>query len=503
MTRPAGHRRVSADTTGTARFQSPHRNAAMTNTSLSETIEDHALERVPDDQRQGWLALTWNTAGVVVSLVQLFFGALVTFVAGFKLALLAYIVVAAVCIPLSWASAYVAYSTGLSSTVLSRYFAFGRRGSVAASLIFSFMIIGFLALENALLYRGFVFYFELADNVTTRVLIYGLMTLTWILLTSYGFKLIAKASSITLILSLAVLGYITYLVVSGGTQTIGELLSFGSQFPPEALEQMGAGSESGKFIFAVNVLFGAACPMALFGADIARYARRSVDAGLATTFGVLSVLLMLLLGGIIMHAGGPALVDYYVNHAGMTVEAARKASFQNPDSIVAAFVVLGGALGAILLVLAQGKTQVLNNYSASLSLSNMFDALSLRMGRLTFVILANVIALLMLYGHLLELIEVWVTILGVIVTAFAGIIVADYYVVKTWLGKEPTAIPERAESVNWAGIVTLIASVCLAHFVLAHFVQIEAAMTLFLSMLIYPVLRTKVLRPHLPVRATI
>ena len=58
----------------------------MTNTSLSETIEDHALERVPDDQRQGWLALTWNTAGVVVSLVQLFFGALVTFVAGFKLA---------------------------------------------------------------------------------------------------------------------------------------------------------------------------------------------------------------------------------------------------------------------------------------------------------------------------------------------------------------------------------------------------------------------------------
>ena len=38
----------------------------MTNTSLSETIEDHALERVPDDQRQGWLALTWSTAGVVV-----------------------------------------------------------------------------------------------------------------------------------------------------------------------------------------------------------------------------------------------------------------------------------------------------------------------------------------------------------------------------------------------------------------------------------------------------
>ena len=467
----------------------------MTNTSLSETIEDHALERVPEDQRQGWLALTWNTAGVVVSLVQLFFGALVTFVAGFKLALLAYVIVAAVCIPLSWASAHVAYRTGLSSTVLSRYFAFGRRGSVVASLIFSFMIIGFLALENALLYRGFVFYFELSDNLTTRVIIYGLMTLTWILLTSYGFKLIAKASSITLILSLAVLAYITYLVVSGGQQSVGELLSFGSQFPPAALEQMGAGSEMGKFIFAINVLFGAASPMALFGADIARYARRSVDAGLSTTFGVLSVLLMLFLGGVIMHAGGPALIDYYVSHGGMTIEAAQQASLRNPDSIVAAFVVLGGAFGAILLVLAQGKTQVLNNYSASLSLSNLFDALNFRMGRLTFVILANVIALLMLYGHLLELIELWVTFLGVIITAFAGIIVADYYIVKTWLGKEPTTIPSFPESVNWAGIVTLVTSVCLAHYVLASLVQIEAVMTLFLSIILYPVLRTTILKP--------
>jgi len=61
------------------------------------------------------------------------------------------------------------------------------------------MIIGFLALENALLYRGFIFYFELADTVTTRIVIYGLMTLAWILLTSYGFKLIAKASSVTLV----------------------------------------------------------------------------------------------------------------------------------------------------------------------------------------------------------------------------------------------------------------------------------------------------------------
>ena len=477
----------------------------MNDNSLSETIEDHALERVPDDQRQGWLALTWNTAGVVVSLVQLFFGALVTFVAGFQAALVAGLIVMLICWPLSWASSHVAYRTGLSSTVMSRYFGFGKKGSIISSIIYSFMIIGFLALENALLYRGFLFYFKLSDTLTTKILIYGLMTVLWIVLTSYGFKLIARASSITLTLSLVVLAYITYLVVSNGDRSVESLVSFGPQFSHDVLKGMGADSPAGRFIFAINVLIGSAGGMAMFGADIGRYARRSKDVGISTLIGLLSLdILMLWLGGIIMYAGGPALVDFYTQTAGMTHEAAQRASLESPDSIVAAFVVLGGAMGAWLLVLAQGKTQVLNNYAASLSLSNLFDALNLRMGRLTFVVLANVIGLLMLYGSILELIDSWVTILGVLVTAFAGIVVADYYIVKTLLAREPKAVQEEPENVNWAGVVTLLVSAFMAHYVLASILPIQAITTLIISILLYPLLRTTVLKPtgrgsgHLP-----
>ena len=477
----------------------------MNDNSLSETIEDHALERVPDDQRQGWLALTWNTAGVVVSLVQLFFGALVTFVAGFQAALVAGLIVMLICWPLSWASSHVAYRTGLSSTVMSRYFGFGKKGSIISSIIYSFMIIGFLALENALLYRGFLFYFKFSDTLTTKILIYGLMTVLWIVLTSYGFKLIARASSITLTLSLVVLAYITYLVVSNGDRSVESLVSFGPQFSHDVLKGMGADSPTGRFIFAINVLIGSAGGMAMFGADIGRYARRSKDVGISTLIGLLSLdILMLWLGGIIMYAGGPALVDFYTQTAGMTHEAAQRASLESPDSIVAAFVVLGGAMGAWLLVLAQGKTQVLNNYAASLSLSNLFDALNLRMGRLTFVVLANVIGLLMLYGSILELIDSWVTILGVLVTAFAGIVVADYYIVKTLLAREPKAVQEEPENVNWAGVVTLLVSAFMAHYVLASILPIQAITTLIISILLYPLLRTTVLKPtgrgsgHLP-----
>ena len=153
-------------------------------------------------------------------------------------------------------------------------------------------------------------------------------------------------------------------------------------------------------------------------------------------------------------------------------------------------------MGAWLLVFAQGKTQVLNTYAASLSLSNLFDALNLRMGRIIFVVLANIIGLLMLYGSILELIDSWVTVLGVLVTAFAGIIVSDYYIVKKFLRKESLTLPDEVENVNWAGVITLVVSAVMAHYVLVGWMPIQALSTLVISILLYPPLRIAVLKPR-------
>ena len=62
--------------------------------SIHDIIEDHALERVPDGERHGWLAMSWNTVGIVTTLVQIYVGALITFIAGMKIALLAGVIVA-------------------------------------------------------------------------------------------------------------------------------------------------------------------------------------------------------------------------------------------------------------------------------------------------------------------------------------------------------------------------------------------------------------------------
>ncbi|MFZ3590032.1 hypothetical protein ACOI1C_12305 [Bacillus sp. DJP31] len=103
---------------------------------VSAVIDDHALEKVPDSERQGWLQLSWGTAGIVTTLIQLFFGALVTFVAGIKIGIIAGLLVTLIGGLLGWGVGHIAFRSGLSSTVMARYYGFGSKGSVIASATF-------------------------------------------------------------------------------------------------------------------------------------------------------------------------------------------------------------------------------------------------------------------------------------------------------------------------------------------------------------------------------
>lgn len=467
--------------------------------NLSARSDDHALEAVPDSARQNWLQLAWSTAGVVTTLVQLFIGALTTFVAGIKIGLLAGVFVAIVGSLLGWGAGHIAYRTGLASTVLSRQHGLGHRGSALMALVFGFMITGFIALENVLLYKGFLFFLNLPDTMMARVVVYGILTIAWVLLTAFGFSLVSRVASSTLIAFLAVLLYIMVDVIATSGQSWSSVLKFGAQVPPEMLQALGATSNIGKFNFCVNVLIGSAGALALIDADLGRYAKSSRDIAIAAVVGNLFMdIVMVAVGGIVMFAGMDQLVDHYVKVVGMTPAAAHAAAMQSPDSVAAAFIVFGGALGTLLMVLAQSKAQVLNTYSASLSLTNLFDVLfGWRPGRFTFVILANVIACLMLVGSILDWFNSFITVLGVLTTCFSGIIIADYFIVQPKIqGMEQEA--GSVYGVNFAGVSTVVIGFILAHYVLNHIVPIEFFTSIVVSFVLYPVLRLTVARRMVP-----
>jgi cytosine permease len=466
-------------------------------TSTKDIIEDHALESVPEGERHTWLDISWNTVGVGTTLIQLYLGALVTFVAGIKIGMLSGLIVAIIGGFLGWGTGHLAYKSGLASGLMSRFYGFGIKGSVIASSIYGFMIIGFLAAENVLLYKGFLFYFDANDTLTNQIIVYGLLSAAWILLTTYGFDAVTKVSSYMLIGFLLVLTYMMIQIVNSSPQPWHEIINFGPQFPTQILESFGATTDKGKLIFCVNLLAGSAGALALLDADLGRYARSSKDIGIAAFLGNFSLdVLMIWMGAIIMYAGMPALTEYYVSIVGLSEAEAARIAIENPDRVAAAFIVFGGILGTILMVLAQSKAQVLNCYSSSLSLANLFDAIfSWQPGRFTFVVLANVLSIFFLYGDLLSWYNSFLVILGILTMCFAGIMLADYFIVRPRLGHEDTEV-YGADMLNWAGITSIPLAFVLAHYVLDDYIPIEILTALGVAFIVYPLLRLYVFKPN-------
>lgn len=461
------------------------------NPDLRARIEDHALRAVPADERRGGWGLGLNTVGVVSTLVQLAIGGGVTLIAGALWGIVAGALVAVFGGLLGWLVGHVAQVSGTSSTVTSRFYGLGVRGSVIASLIFAFMILGFLALENALLYYGTLFMFGWSPSTANAIGIYGALTVIWILLTTFGLKVVQRTSAV-LVTAFVVLTIVTAVIaVLGSGQSVGAILTSPPVVP-------GYGDGGARFGAVLSILAGSAGALALVDADFGRYARSSRDVGILALAGaVMQDIVIVVLGTLILHAGGTVVTRYLSAHPnvaagqqGATV--ADKVSWMANYNSGAYFIVLAGLLGFLLMYVAQAKAQVLNTYSGSLALSNLVDGLIGRnVGRFAMVVAGNVIGLLMVAGNILGLIGEYLGILGVTTTALAGLIIADYFLVR----RRQVADPARVEAVNWAGVTAVIVSTAAGALLSATGVTpLGFLVTLVLVVLIYPPLRRYVIR---------
>lgn len=467
---------------------------SITNSS-KEVIEDHALEAVPVSDRQSWLKLSWNTVGIVTTLVALYVGALLTFVAGFRLGLLGGAIVAVISGCLGWGVGYTAFRSGLASGMLARFFGFGVKGSALISSLFGFMMIGFLAAENVLLYEGLVLFFNLQHSVVSQVFIYGALVVCWILLTTYGFKEVSQVSSLMLIGFLAMLFYLLIMLFNITGQSWSVATAFPTQMPRAMLESLGVFSQSDKLMFCINLLIGSGGALALLAGDLGRYARRASDIGLAVGLGSVTLgVFMVAMGGIIMFISLPLIIEHVVSSTGLTELEAMQRAVSSPEQIAAGFILIGGFVGALLIVAAQSKAQVMNAYSSSLSLSNIFDAVfGWRPGRFVFVIAANALSVLLLFGDLLIWFKNFLEVLGILTTGVAAIICCDYFVVRRILGRSDIKV-YGADTINISGVIALFISFVSSYFLFEDIIPIKALTAIMTAASCYAGLRILSLR---------
>lgn len=456
---------------------------------LSEVVEDYALDSIPPEERKSGWFLAWSTTGIVTTLVQLLIGAYVVAVAGVWLGILAGVLACVFGAALGWLVGHISYREGFSSTVAGRFYGFGVKGSLVASGIFGFMILGFLALENVLLYNGTLFALGWEPNLANALLIYGILTLAWIVLTTFGINFVTRVSSVLVVASLVLLGYMIWKAGFDSGVPIGETLSHGPLLPD-------LGGDLSRLATALVALAGTAGALALVDADYGRYARSTIDVGILAILGAVALdILMVVTGGIIIYGSSSIVSEYLVaNDQATLANAAQSAAALAESNTGAYFIILGGVAGFVLMYAAQAKAQVLNTYSGSLALANLFDALfAWRPGRFFMVILGNVIAVLMVVGGILGLLQAYLGLLGILTTSFCGIMIADYYIVR-----RRTLVSSRSsvDSVNWAGVVSIaVATVVSFALQQAGIFALGFVLALGMTLVLYPVLRMYVLKP--------
>ena len=466
----------------------------------ARTIDDNSLTPVPDSERKSGIYLSWLPAGVATSLLQLTIAGDITALVGSRWGLLAGAAVGTAVLVLGWLFCDIAYREGLSSTVLPRFYGLGLRGSAISSAAFGFMIIALLASENVLLYNGTLFAFHWHDTAGLRILIYGVLTIAWVALSSFGIKLVTRTSSALVLVFMCLLAYMVFHIYSGSSTTLGDAFT--------QANTVLTGSGSSRFVTVMGILGGQGGALILVNADYTRYARSRRAVGGVSLSGVIMLdIVGIALGILVLTGGNPMVARYLVLHGTATAAAASaQAAALAATNTGAYFVIIAGGAGFALMYVAQTKVQVLNTYSGSLALSNLCYVLTDRHpNRFAMIVLSNAICLVMIAADVFGRLSGLLNVLGMVVMAFIALAIADFYIVARSRPRDTSA---EVESVNWAGVSTLILASGVAYALYRTGVfQYGFLASAVITVVLYPPLRKMVLKPTVravesPVHAT-
>lgn len=457
--------------------------------SVRTTMEDNVLNPVAEHERESGWALLANTAGVGTTLAMLLVGGGSSYVVGVQWTIAMAAVAAVFGAVIGVLVARVSQSTGMSSTVTARFHGLGHTGSALASLIFGWMILSFLALENVLLYNGILFVLGMAPSLVNAIVIYGLLTALWFVLAMFGLKLVMKTSLWLTILTFILMIVMTGIAITKAGMPAGQVLALApATVTPTAVMGVLAG------------MCGMAGALSLAGADFARYARTKRDADIMAIGGSVIVLFIVISLGALLYQAGDAVVTQYLQdpankviadaQAGATiVEKVQSLAHTNAGAY---FVMLAGMIGFLVMMAAQVKAQVINAYSGSLSLTNLVDALfHTKTSRILMLVLANVIAIAAVMGGILGMFVQFLGALGVATFSLCALIVADYFILRN----QQDAALHKVERFNWAGIIAMVVGFVVSYgLMITGVTPLGFLVTLVLTPVLYIALRRSVLK---------
>jgi cytosine permease len=354
-------------------------------------VDDHALTRVPLEERYSWWQVAVQRFGQISALSQFLLGSTLGYGMRFWDAVLALIFGAVILEVVSIFVGIAGMREGLQTSVLARWTGFGHAGSSLIGLAIGISLIGWFGIQSAVSAQGLE---SLLGVFPAWVwsLVFGL-AVTLIVL--YGFHSMQWVANITVP---AFVVLVAWSIISElADHDIGALVHSAPAGPPLSLLE-------GTTLVAGGFIVGA-----VITPDMTRFNRSAADVVKQTVIGItLGELVIGLSGVLLAHA----------IRSGDIIQ------------IVTSSV---GWVGILVIILGTIKINDWNLYSSGLGIVNFVGTVfgrHVNRGLVTLVV--GVLGSVLAAAGILERFVDFLIVLGVAFPPIAGIMVAEYFVVKRW-----------------------------------------------------------------------
>ncbi|WP_108251911.1 purine-cytosine permease family protein [Planctomonas deserti] len=420
-----------------------------TASSRTAHADDFALSRVPTSARRPWFGIAVQRFGQVSALSQFLLGATLGYSMTFGEAVLAFLFGSIILEVIMCVVGIIGQREGLNTALLARWTGFGEVGASLVGLAIGISLIGWFGIQSAISAESLESLMPGALPVWAWCLIFGLIVTA---IVAVGFGGMQWLANITVPLFLVLVGWSISIELS--QHSIGELLTSPAPGPTISVGQ-------GTGIVAGGLIVGA-----IITADMTRFNRSGADVVKQTVLGV-------------------SLGEFVIGLAGVLL--AHAAGSGNIVAIVTSSI---GFVGLLIVLTGTLKINDWNLYSSTLGLVNFIStAFNRNLHRVSTTIVLGIVGSILAAAGILARFTDFLIVLGVAFPPIAGIMVAEYFIVKRWRreldeSRAAGTLPETAPRVVPATIVIWLVSGLFGYFVTWG---VPAISSLLLSMVLYVV----------------
>ncbi|WP_406628097.1 purine-cytosine permease family protein [Pectobacterium carotovorum] len=385
-----------------------------------EKIDDYPVSRVPLSVRLPFLNVALVHIGMLTALDQFMLGAVLGHSMTLGQAFLAIFIGSAIFGVVTVGLGYAGMKEGMSGSLLARWCGFGRIGSVLIGLVIAVSLIGWFGVQNAVFAKALNF--AMADKLG-----FGwsaaLSGIALTLLVAFGFRALRFTAKIAVPMFVIVVGYISIMTLSG--HNIVELIA---SAPNGEAISISAGA---------TMVVGGCIVASLITPDMTRYSQKGKHVFWMT-------MLSIIVG------------EFMVN--GLAIIIARAL---NTADVVTIMSQAAGGIGLIAVIFSTLRVNDINLYSSSLGIANAIEGVTgkkLRYVSITLVI--GLIGTLLSVAGILDRFIDFLTLLGVLFPPIIGVMLVDYYILRTHKTLLETSraegqLPDSAQTplIGWPAII--------------------------------------------------